>query len=147
MANYCGITRTNYFRITDLNVFTDVINRMITDADEVHIFDREINGETYYGFGLYGTIYGLMAKDKTDADDPDEDEYDDGLVHEALQEVLRGGDAIVIEEIGSEKLRYLVGYATIITKEEIKGIDLQKAVTKEISGMLGRDDYMFIDTY
>ena len=59
----------------------------------------------YYGFGAYSSICGLRHEAE-DADNGDEFEVE--AVYEALSKVVAPDDAIIITEIGYEKLRYIV---------------------------------------
>lgn len=43
MANYISITRSNYFRVTDLEVFKKIIRCVITDEDGLELWERSEN--------------------------------------------------------------------------------------------------------
>lgn len=134
MANYYGTTRTNYFAVTDPERFKEIIGKVVGAEDNVKVFEREINGVQKYGFGCYTTINGYETDDE---DSP----YDYDAFINDLQDVLAPGDAIVITEIGNEKLRYLHAASQFITKEAIAGIDHYAAVCEKLCGLMGDDGF------
>lgn len=121
MANYQGMTRTNYFRVTDAERLKDIVNRIIwDDCDDGFFAER---GE-YYSFGNYGSIYGLRAPEDVDGENWAEDFAD--IVYEELQKIVPEGSAIIITEIGNEKLRYLTAYSVVITSVSIRFVNLDE---------------------
>jgi hypothetical protein len=118
IANYYAVTRTNYFAVTDAAKFREIIGSCVTDEEAIQIFDPE-GGSERFGFGCYGSIRGIPAGEGEDDSEEDIDAF-----HDALQSVLVDGDAIVITEIGYEKLRYLIGCCTVITKRDIRFLNL-----------------------
>ena len=140
MANYCGFTRTNYFKTTDPEKLRDIVERIVWTDGDLSFFAEEKGA---YGFGAYSSILGLRPAQGIDNDPDDEDlnteDFDSEEVYAALQEILAPDDAIIITEIGYEKLRYLTAYATIITCDEIKYINLETTaldVARELTGNL-----------
>ena len=133
MANYIGFTRSNYFRVTDPEAFKKIINCVITDEDSLDLWERTENGMTYYG-----SICGLRHEAE-DVDDDDEFEAD--AVYEALSEVVAPDDAILITEIGYEKLRYLTAYAVVITRTEVEFVELRSAALETAQRMLRNPEY------
>ena len=67
-------------------------------------------------------------------------EDDTGFVS-GLQECLAEDDSIIVLEVGHEKLRYLIGAATIITRSSIETIDLTSLAISKAAEMLGNPDY------
>ncbi len=128
MANYYGFTRTNYFRVTDSERLKKIIDSTYADGEKTHLYERSSGENTYYAFGCYGTIAGLPEDwERTDAvehNDLDYDAYFETLVEE-LSEILHPDDAIIITEVGYEKLRYLTAYSTIITRFEVETVELR----------------------
>ena len=134
MANYYGITRTNYFSVTDPIRLKDIIAKVVGAEDTVQLFDDEVAGAPKFGFGCFSTISGYPTDDE-------EDEYDyDAFVHD-LQDVLVPGDAIVITEVGNEKLRYLYAVSQIITKDGIETVDLYDATRDKLCELVGDDSF------
>ena len=117
MANYSANTRSNYFSVTDEAAFRRIIASCIGSDDSITVFEQS-DGSGKFGFGCYGQILGVLINE----DDPDSPDYD-AFCYD-LQGVLAEDDAIIITEVGNEKLRYLTGYCTVITKNEIRGVDV-----------------------
>lgn len=138
MANYISFTRSNYFRVTDPEAFKKIINRVITAEDSLELWERIENGTTYYGFGAYSSICGL----RHEAEDADnDDEFEVEAVYEALSKVVAPDDAIIITEIGYEKLRYLTAYAVVITREKTELVELREASIDVACSLLGNPNF------
>ena len=138
MANYISFTRSNYFRVTDPEAFKKIINRVITDEDSLELWERTENGMTYYAFGAYSSICGL----RHEAEDADNDgEFEVEAVYEALSKVVAPDDAIIITEIGYEKLRYLTAYAVVITREKTELVELREASIDVACSLLGNPNF------
>lgn len=142
MANYQGFTRTNYFRVTDAKRLKDIIAHTAVGEDRLELFTRQIGDETFYGFGCYDSISGLYPNWDTpadaasaDEDDEDADAYFD-LFEAELQKILAEDDAIIITEVGYEKLRYLTAYACVITKSSSACVGLQEAAVDKAKELL-----------
>ena len=119
MANYDATIRTNYFSVKDEKAFRKLMESVNAEA-EIHIFEQEMyDGSKKFGFGCYGAISGICAVS-------DEDEYPDidGCIQEALQKLVCEDDAVIMVEIGYEKLRYVTGLGAVITSTEIRHIDV-----------------------
>jgi len=141
MANYCGFIRSNYFRVTDGNRFREIIADCSCE-DRLDIFEDDAESNIF-GFGCYGCIYGLREPGVEDSELSD----DMDRFYAALQEVLHKDDAILITEVGYEKLRYLIGYTIIITKDGIDAVDLRSEAFKKAGEMLGVENYSTTDQY
>jgi hypothetical protein len=129
MANYNALTRTNYFSVTDEAKFNEIIASCRTDVGGLQVLEPSF-GSRRFGFGCYGIIYGIPPNQDV------EEEGDLYAFYDALQSVLVDSDAIIITEIGYEKLRYLVGYCTVITKRKIKLVDLHDTAVELARDML-----------
>ena len=112
MADYYGKTRTNYFSVTDDEKFKQIISSCKA-PDEIEVFEeKQEDGSIKYGFLCDGSIYGLPDRDgdsTEDCDDNEDVDYNYDTFCEALQQILPDGEAIIITEVGYEKMRYLVG--------------------------------------
>ena len=139
MANYCATTRTNYFRVTDEDMFCEIIDNMTTGEGGVEPFAEKTDGEKLYGFGCYGSISGLNRYDADGEADDEEPDYDRMI--DELQAVVHPDDAIIIMEAVSEKLRYLTGFCTVITRDKVQTIDMNKQAVELAREMLGNPDY------
>jgi len=110
MANYYATVRSNYFKVKDADKFKSWIDRLGLELFE--------NKDGVFGFGSMdeGLPTCVLREDG---------EYDDVDVVEDISEYLAEGEVAIIQEIGSEKLRYLVGYAVAIDwKNEKKWVNL-----------------------
>lgn len=125
MASYVCAIRTNYFRVTEEEKFKNLIDEFLSGSCEV--FTRtDVNSNKLVGFGSDENIN--WPEDET------------GFVS-GLQECLAEDDSIIVLEVGHEKLRYLVGAATIITRSCIETIDLTSLAISKAAEMLGNPDY------
>lgn len=115
MANYNCTIISNYFRVKDEDTYKELMSKV--SGDDMYLYTEERNGEIYHFFGSYGTIYGIEIEDE------DED-YDYDIFIENLQRCVHDEDAIIIQEVGHEKMRYVAALATIITSKDIKILDL-----------------------
>jgi hypothetical protein len=113
LANYYGFTRTNYFAVKDEERFRQVVASCQASEENPEVWEEAVDGQTLFAFGCYGSLSGLPCGDEEDY------ECDLGAFHNALQQVVADGHAIIITEVGYEKLRYLVGDCTVITSQEI----------------------------
>lgn len=136
MANYVCVTRTNYFRVKDEEIFTNLMKRVV--ADETVDVWRTVSddGTLYFGFGLYGSIYGLHGEDAEEDDDADIDEFFD-----ALSKCVADDDAIIVMESGHEKMRYVIGRATVITSKKGGDIDVTTEAVRLARQLLGNPDW------
>jgi len=116
MANYYATIRTNYFSVKDENAFRELMQSVCAE-DDVHVFERpQPDGRKKHGFGCYGNIYGI----------PYENDFDGGRNRflNALQNLVCEDDAIIMTEVGNEKLRYVIGFSIVITSKEIQSISI-----------------------
>lgn len=134
MANYCCTIRTNYFHVKDEDSFRNLMSRVYGCEDSVELWEeKDKNGKTVFGFGVYGCISGLRDTDTDDIDD--DSSYDDFI--DRLQESVAEDDAIIILEAGSEKMRYIVGSATIITSSVVKYMSITDLAVAQAAEMIG----------
>ena len=136
MANYCCTVRTNYFHVKDEGKFRELMSRVCGCEDRVELWEKiDPDGKSVFGFGVYGGIAGLRnAQDEEDCD-IDESSYDEFV--DGLQGCVADDDAIIIMEVGNEKMRYVVGSATIITSKEYRYMDISELATSKAAEMLG----------
>ncbi len=117
MANYYAKTRTNYFKVTDEEKLKNIISHTCGGEDDIHLYEETENGKKIFMFWCESSIQGL-AKDG----EYDDCDYDGFL--EALQRILPEGEAIIITEVGSEKLCCLSGDVVVITRYGINSDNL-----------------------
>ena len=117
MANYYGLTRTNYFQVTDEEKFLEIMSRCCGFEDGIEVVsETDQNNIKRFMFYSESGIAGFCN---------DDDDYDINGFHNALQSVVAENDAIIITEVGHEKMRYLVGWVDVITRNEIKSESLE----------------------
>lgn len=135
MANYECAIRTNYFRVKDEGKFRELIDRVYGCDKRNFLWEKqEKTGSKLFGFGCYGGISGVRNAAEDEDDSTDESAYDEFI--DCLQGCVAEDDAIIIFEIGNEKLRYLTGTALIVTSKEVRFIDLQQMAVREVKDML-----------
>jgi hypothetical protein len=140
MANYCCTIRTNYFHVKDEDKFRDLMGRVYGCEDSVELWEeKDSDGKTVFGFGVYGGISGLRNAQEDEDDDIDESSYDEFI--DGLQECVADNDAIIIMEAGNEKMRYVVGSASIITSKEFQYMDIADLATRKAAELLGNTDW------
>lgn len=137
MANYCGFTRTNYFAVKDEEAFRKAIASCRAAEDKIQIFEGHASGQKVFGFGCYSQLSGIPT-----AEDEDDCETDMDAFYDALQQILEDGHAVIITEVGYEKLRYLVGDCTIITPSKISFFNLRDTALAKARELLGDAKYV-----
>ena len=148
MADYHAKIRTNCFAVTDEMKFRNIISSCSAN-DEIIIFDeKQDDGSKKYGFYCFGSIYGLPETEDNDTavNSEESSEYEDcdysyDLFTQALQEIIPDDEAVIIIEIGNEKMRYLVGRCTVITRNDVKYGDIVSVAEKLAQEMLGNSSY------
>lgn len=131
MANYNATSRTNYFRVTDEEAYAKLFARLCAESN-IEDFTKEKDGIIWHGFGAYDAI------DYKESDDEDA-EYDfDGFLKK-LQKILPEDEAFMYFESGYEKLRYVSGYVTLCTKNEIHFMSLDTWAKQKAKELLGED--------
>lgn len=106
MANYVGSVRSNYFRVRDETAFLNWVETLPSVVARREDDDPE--------------RFTLLVEDGDDGGWPgwrfDELGEDEGEIdlHAELAGHLAEGEVAVLEEVGAEKLRYLVGYAVAV---------------------------------
>ena len=113
MANYMCWSRTNSFRVKDLDAFTDWVYSLNSDI-VIHNDGNEVcllcDGET----GIPDVIY----------DDEIGDWRDSNWIEE-LSKHLEEDSVAIWEEVGAEKLRYLAGVSIAVnSKGEVLDVAL-----------------------
>lgn len=59
--------------------------------------------------------------------------------YQALQKILPDREAMILMEVGNEKLRYVVGLVTIVTNKEIRFVNMNDVALKTVKSMIGED--------
>ena len=152
MSSYEGITRTNYFSVTDPEKLRDIVSRIWwEDSGKLDIFkDENVDGffaeqDGKYAFGAFDYTAGLipdsLANKSIQEIEDAIDEWDAGDVFTLLQEIVSPGDVIIITEIGNESLRRFVGTSALISHDAIHVVDLEESTLIEAADMLGNSNF------
>lgn len=138
MANYMATTRSNYFRVTDEAGFKEFMSHVKTEWDDIKLFSRYAkDGTTFFAFGGEGSIVGYVEDEDDDAEyDVANEKFIDGL-----QKYVASDDSIIILESGHEKLRYVTGFATVITRDKICTADIHNVAVRIAREALGDPEY------
>ena len=59
--------------------------------------------------------------------------------YQELQKILPDQEAMILMEVGNEKLQYVVGLATIVTNKEIRFVSMEDVALKTVKSMIGED--------
>ena len=139
MANYCCAVRTNYFHVKDKDRFKKFMENVISCEDNVDVWEeKDAAGNTVFGFGCYGSILGIDLGYNADNDYC---EYDYNEFIDGLSDIVADDDAIIILESGNEKLRYVVGGATIITSNGYDYLDIATLAAQAAAEMIGNPSW------
>lgn len=106
MANYVGSARSNYFRVRDEAAFM----RWVETLPGV-VARREDDDPERFVLLVEEGDDGGWPNWRCDELTESEEEFD---LHSELAEHLAEGEVAVLQEVGAEKLRYLVGYAVAV---------------------------------
>lgn len=140
MANYVGYTRTNYFQVKDEQKFKSILSKCCTcEGEGLEEMVRNTEDGRKVGFYCEDSLLGY-------AEDPEDTEYDLDAFYRDLQSLLPNNDAILITEVGREKMCYLVGDVTVITHNSIQGRSLD-GIAKEMARKQLGDCWNTINEY
>lgn len=137
MSTYYGTTRTNYFRVTNEELYKKLISYLyVSDGGPVTDFSKEIDGVLYHGFGAYGSIDFRAPIDKEETAFHDFDFF-----VETLCSILPEGEAFILTEVGNEKLCYVSGYSVVATKDGTEIVNLCNDAINKAREMLNNPDF------
>lgn len=137
MANYYGSGRTNYFLVKDAEEFKKDIDALGVGFEVVSRTNAQ------------GTVHvALLSEDESgfpaDTYNEETEDYETISWEEIFGKHLVDGSVAIIIEVGSEKLRYLNGYAVAYNnKGESKSIGLEEIydLAKELGSEITRAEY------
>ena len=140
MANYCCVYRTNYFKVKDNEKFKEFMTHVY--AEDLEVFHKkDENGNELYGFGGYGGISGYFNNENEyeDSDEAWDNAYDNFI--DGLAKQVAENDAILLFEVGNEKLRYVVGSVSVITSKGYEYRDITNVGVEIAKQMLNNPNY------
>ena len=136
MANYYEMTRTNYFKITDSDKFKEICEEITSESGvEFDVTEKD------------GKLYGCISSESIIMLNDEDESVDIESFYKKLQTVLEEDDAIIFTSIGHEKLRYLVGMITVITKDDIQYINLEDKAMELARTMLKNPEWNTVNSY
>lgn len=136
MAEYICTIRTNYFHVKDPDAFRAFMGRVYGTTDFISFWqEQDLSGQPVFGFGTHGGIGGLRNAEEVENCDADDSAYDEFI--NGLQEHVAKGDAVILLEVGHEKLRYVHGSATVITSSEQCFLNISDLAKNKAADMLG----------
>ena len=106
MANYYGNSRSNYFKVKDVDKFKEFLNSM---------YDMEFIDDSNGRVGFLVT--GEGGSIPCEIWDKEADEYVELDFDKMLAQHLQDGEVAIYQEVGAEKLRYLVGYSVAVNSK------------------------------
>lgn len=131
MANYECVSRTNYFHVKDVETFREFMDTVI--ADDLHVWEEKDNDSNIvFAFGCEGVIYGIPDENGDSSLD---------LFFTELQKYIADNDAVILTEAGHEKLRYVTGYATVVTRNNIQTLGIETFALAKVKEMLKNPDF------
>lgn len=134
MADYRCKNRSNYFRVLDEEKYQKIVSRMSSSDGYFETGKKERDGQLHHNFVCEGQI---MYVPEGWEEDCDEDEAI-GQFYEDIQQILPDDEAVIITKIGHEKLCYLTGFATVITKNQVEHLDIWDLAEEKAGQILGR---------
>jgi hypothetical protein len=127
MANYYATARTNYFKVVDEEEFKSFFSNLPVD---IITKNSENTGELLYGL-LSTCESGGWPSYIFDDETGDEEEID---IVDEIGRRLTPGHVAIIQEIGAEKLRYLVGFSVAVNSElERVSVSIDDIYSKSLS--------------
>ena len=139
MANYVGVCRSNYFEVVDEERYQELFAGLT--SEDLHDFTKQRGNKTLHGFGSYGSI-GWHPQLTSEDEDSD---FDFFLTE--VGKILKPRNAVVVYEIGAEKLRYILGYVTIaFPGGKLKYMSLHQWAEEQCKLKLG-ESYILEDEY
>lgn len=119
MADYNGTFRSSYFQVENEETYESLKHHLVA-TDGVEFWDQEKGGAIYHAFGGYGSIIGYAEDAKSYEEGESDEEPDFDRFMNGLSKIIKEGDACVIMSAGHEKLRYVGGGVTVITKNRVE---------------------------
>ena len=136
MANFNSWMRSSYFNVEDKEAFLKELAGISYEDMEV-VESSTGNGE----IALMGSDYATGHKEVFD----DNDDLDDEVqvdTFKLIQKHLVDGESVLIECVGHEKLRYVSGYALILTKHREVFLDMEDEIKKKAvaEGLISQEE-------
>ena len=141
MSVFNCVSRTNHFHVKDVDAFCAFMKRVQGEDCTVDLFmEQDADGKPVFCFGSYGYILGVTDCGAS----PESPDFYDVAYEYMLTELQRhvaDGDAIVLIEVGHEKLNFVRSAAVVITSSSVAQLDFMTAITELCRGRLGSDSW------
>jgi hypothetical protein len=112
MADWYGTSRSNYFKVKDLDKFKALCARWGVEFVAKHDAPWLVG---FLGQSEYGGLPSYLIEE--DGNTGEEIELDSDDFYKELAEHLKDGEVAVMIESGAEKLRYITGYAVAVNSK------------------------------
>ncbi len=144
MADYKCAARTNYFHVKDEEKFRKFASEIHSADNDFEFWDNtDENGKKMFAFGCCSRLIGVIhGADYTE--DPN-GAYDELIT--GLQDNVTEDDAVIIYEVGREKLRSLSGYAAVITSKACEELMLTEIAVEQARTMLNNKEWNTASIY
>lgn len=127
------ITRTNRFKVKNTNALMEALAELIIANDEsLQIIAEHEQGGFTFVFGCKAEIKGYAM------DDGETDIYP---FLDELVDIVADGDAIILQEIRYDKLKYMAAHAYIITSEKWDSIDFSECIFEKACEVTGNRNF------
>ena len=119
MANYNSYTTSNWFKVKDINLFKDELEK-VNGTEFFSINDNSV------AVAIYGQLFSTIDEDGNE--EFSEDDY-----YNLIKRHIEDGEKAYISSVGHEKLKYVAADCAIITNEKIEYRDFFRDITKEFN--------------
>ena len=148
MANYIPCCRSSYFRVKDREAFDDWFGELqgyedgldlwtkmasTTSINQKYASDPEEEDYELVAFGGYSCFPCERVITKTDDNGEEFEDVVEIDFTAELQEHIHEDWTVILQEVGNEKLRYLVGFCTIVDSDSVQWVDLTNWAVDNIS--------------
>lgn len=142
MADYCSVTRTSSFRVTDEEKFKELLKGLFAFSpfeDDITVYTEEKDGEMWYTLYCEGDFeYRVNYEDK-------DSEWNMTIFNEEFQKILHPNDVYLQWTQGNEKFRFFSATALIITKDRIESLDFSDCICCKIRQLIKDDKFSMTD--
>ena len=122
----------------DLPLETETIKNMLENDEKFYDMNHNLIPETGKTLNDYELIFNEENEIVYDIDDAYQDDSFDRFLNE-LQKLLPDNDCFVYMESGHEKLRYITGYALVMTSTTCKEMSLDTFINNTVKNLFGEN--------
>lgn len=122
------------FSFEDEEKYNELFSHLIACDCDVNDFTKEQDGILYHGFGAFSSIDYFPNNDYIE-------ECNFDLFLSELQKILPEDEAFIYMESGAEKLCYITGFSIVVTRNEIKNVNIISDALRIAKQMLNNKDF------